>query len=45
MLPLAVASGAGAVGARTFAVALVGGFSAYALAMFGKSINCGVKKS
>ena len=33
MLPLAFAGGAGAVGARTFAVTLVGGFSSYSLAM------------
>ena len=31
MLPLCLAAGAGAVGARTFAVTLAGGFSAYAL--------------
>lgn len=34
MLPLCLAAGAGAVGARTFAVALAGGFSAYALVVF-----------
>jgi multidrug efflux pump subunit AcrB len=33
MLPLCLAAGAGAVGARTFAVALAGGFFAYALAV------------
>ena len=33
MLPLAFVCGAGAVGARTFAVALAGGFSAYAIAV------------
>ena len=35
MLPLAFVGGAGAVGARTFAVALAGGFSAYAIAVLG----------
>ena len=40
MLPLAFAVGAGAVGARTFAVAIAGGFSAYALAVFGMSAGC-----